>query len=176
MQFSQGSKGGPRGAKSSPTVASVPWKNVRLNYWPSEYMIRSRLTLWHQHPEKMLHLTIGPQITWSDPGLSLVNPPSPLFMQNAYLIGIGAYASVERFCVPPQTALGVIGNIEFPSGGKDYKLYLHVTRDEFNGSPPVAPRLLTSNNRNVFPRLSQTAPIELMFGRVWYKFIIIMWM
>ena len=28
MQFSQGSKGGPRGAKPSPTVASVPWKNI----------------------------------------------------------------------------------------------------------------------------------------------------
>ena len=39
MQFSQGSKGGPRGAKPSPTVASVPWK--------------------------MLRLTIGPQSTWS---------------------------------------------------------------------------------------------------------------
>ena len=170
MRFSQGSKGGPRGAKLSPTMASVPWKNVCLNYWPSEYMIRSRLTLWHQYPEKMLHLTIGPQITWSDPGLSLVkSPSSPLFMQNAYLIGIGAYASVERFCVSPQTALGVIGNIAFPSGRNKGKIIsFTITRDEFNRSPPVGSRLSTSNNRNVFPRLSQTAPIELMFGRVWY--------
>ena len=28
MRFSQGSKGGPSGAKLSPTVASVPWKNL----------------------------------------------------------------------------------------------------------------------------------------------------
>ena len=89
MRFSKGSKGGPRGAKPSPTVESEPWKIFALNYWPSEYMIRSRLPLWHQYPEKMLHLTIGPQIRWSDPGLSLVNPPPP-FMQNGYLIGIGA--------------------------------------------------------------------------------------
>ena len=28
IRFSQGSKGGPRGAKQSPIVASIPWKNV----------------------------------------------------------------------------------------------------------------------------------------------------
>ena len=40
------------------------------------------------------------------------------------------------------------------------------TRDEFTRSPPVAPRLLTSDVRNDFLRLLQTAPFELIFGRV----------
>ena len=57
---------------------------------------------------------------------------------------------------------------------KDYNFTF--TGDEFTRSPPVATRLSTSNSRNVFPSLSQTAPIELMFGRVWHKCIIIMWM
>ena len=85
MQFSQGSKGGPRGQKPSPTV---PWKNVTLNYWPSEYMIRSRLPSWHQYPKKNLHLTIGPQIKWSDPGLSLVS------------VRLSASIGSEIWCLP----------------------------------------------------------------------------
>ena len=52
MWFSQGIKGGSRVAKPFPTVASVPWKNVTLNYLPSEYMFRSRHQLWHQYLEK----------------------------------------------------------------------------------------------------------------------------
>ena len=66
-----------------------------------------------------------------------------------------------------QTALGVIGNIAFPSGRNKGKLISFTfTGDDFNRRPPVAPRLLTSNDKNVFPRLSQTAPIELMFDGV----------
>ena len=64
-----------------------------------------------------------------------------------------------------QTALAVNGNIAFPSGGNKGKIISFTfTGDEFTRSPPVAPRLSTSNDRNVSPRLSQTAPIELMFG------------
>ena len=76
-----------------------------------------------------------------------------------------------------QTALAVIGNIAFPSGRNNGKIISSpFTGDEFTRSPPVAPRLPRSNVRNVFPRLSQTAPIELMFGGVWDKCTIIMWM
>ena len=67
-----------------------------------------------------------------------------------------------------QTALGVIGNIAFPLGRKKGKIISFTfTGDKFKQSPPVAPRLPSSyNDRNVFRRLSQTAPIELMFGGV----------
>ena len=50
------------------------------------------------------------------------------------------------------------------------------TGDEFTRSPAVAPRLSSRNIRNVFPSLSQSAPIELMFCGVWDKCTIIMWM
>ena len=63
--------------------------------------------------------------------------------------------------------VGVIGNIAFPLGRNIGKIISFTFfGDEFNLSPPVAPRLLTSNDRNVFLRLSQAAPIELMFGGV----------
>ena len=76
-----------------------------------------------------------------------------------------------------QTAFAVISNIAFPSGRNKGKIISFTfTGDEFTRSPPVAPRLPSSNLRNVFPRLSQTAPIELMFGGVLDKCIIIMWM
>ena len=66
-----------------------------------------------------------------------------------------------------QTALAVIGNIAFPSGRNKGKIISFTfTGDEFTRSPPVAPRLPSSNVRNVFPRLLQTARIELMFGGV----------
>ena len=66
-----------------------------------------------------------------------------------------------------QANLAVIGNIAFHSGRNKGKIISFTfTGDEFTRSPPVAPRLPSSNLRNVFPRLSQTAPIELMFGGV----------
>ena len=49
-----------------------------------------------------------------------------------------------------QTALAVIGNIAFPSGRNKGKIVSFTfTVDEFTRSPPIAPRLLTSNIRNV---------------------------
>ena len=77
MRFSQGCKGGPRGANPSLNVSSVPWKklyitigtqskwsgpvfhrgintlkNVIPNYWPSNYIIRSCLNIdaWTGRP------------------------------------------------------------------------------------------------------------------------------
>ena len=77
-------------------------------------------------------------------------------------------ALLESCELSSQTALGVIGNIAFPLGeNKGKNLSFTFTGDEFNQSPPVAPRLSTNNDRNVLLRLSQTAPIELMFGGVW---------
>ena len=72
--------------------------------------------------------------------------------------------SQKSYILVSQTALGVIGKIAFPSGGSKGKIISFTfTGDKFNRSPPVAQRLSTSNDRNVLVRLSQTAPIELMF-------------
>ena len=69
--------------------------------------------------------------------------------------------------IGPHTALAVIGNIAFPLGrNKGNILSSSFTGDEFTPSPPVAPRLPTNNVRNAFSRLSQTAPIEIIFGGV----------
>ena len=66
-----------------------------------------------------------------------------------------------------QTALAVIGNIAFPSGrNKEKIISFTFTGDKFTRSSPVEPRLWTNNLKNVFRRLWQTAPIELMFGKV----------
>ena len=59
-----------------------------------------------------------------------------------------------------QPALGVIGNIAFPLRRTKGKIISSpFTGDEFTRSLPVAPRLPTSDVRNVFP-------IELIFGGV----------
>ena len=76
-----------------------------------------------------------------------------------------------------QASLAVIGIIAFPSGRNKGKIISFTfTGDEFTRSPPVVPRLPSRNVRNVFLSLSQSAPIELMFGAVWDKCTIIMWM
>ena len=65
------------------------------------------------------------------------------------------------------TALAVIDNIAFLSGrNKEKNKSFTFTGDEFFRSLSVAPRLATSNIRDVFLKLLQTAPIELMFGGV----------
>ena len=63
-----------------------------------------------------------------------------------------------------QASLAVIGNIALPSGrNKEKIISFTFTGDEFTRSHPVAPRLPSRNVRNVFPSLSQSAPIELMY-------------
>ena len=63
-----------------------------------------------------------------------------------------------------QAGPGVIGNIAFPlSRNKEKLITPPFTEDEFTRSPPVALRLPSSDIRNVFPSLSQTSPIELIF-------------
>ena len=47
MRFSQGSKGGPRGAKPSSTVASVPWK-IYHHYDYQIPLITTKLKLWQE--------------------------------------------------------------------------------------------------------------------------------
>ena len=56
---------------------------------------------------------------------------------------------------------------------KDYKLYLHWGR--VHPESASGPRLPSRNVSNVFPSLSQSAPIELMVGGFWDKCTIIMW-
>ena len=66
-----------------------------------------------------------------------------------------------------QSALDVIDNIAFPSSRNKGKFISPpFTEDEFTRSPPVALSLPTSDVSYVFPRLSQTSPIELIFGGV----------
>ena len=54
---------------------------------------------------------------------------------------------------PAQTSIAVMGNIAFPSGrNKGNIISFTFTGDEFTRSPSVAPRLPSSNLRNVFNR------------------------
>ena len=84
------------------------------------------------------------------------------------LLGRGETAcvlcSLAAWQVLAQAALGVLGNIAFPSSRNKEKLITPpFTEDEFTRSPPVALRLPSSDIRNVFPSLLQTSPIELIF-------------
>ena len=66
-----------------------------------------------------------------------------------------------------QSTLAVIGNIAFSSSRNKGKFISPpFTEDEFTRGPPVALSLPTSDVSYVFPRLSQTSPIELIFGGV----------
>ena len=63
--------------------------------------------------------------------------------------------------------LAVIGNIAFSSSKKKGKIINSpFTGDEFTRSPSVAQKLPKSDVREIFQRLLQTAPIELIFGGV----------
>ena len=64
-----------------------------------------------------------------------------------------------------QSALGVIGNIAFPSTSNKGELISPSSPEyEFTWNLPVAQRLTTNDVRNVFLRLWHPYPIELKFG------------
>ena len=71
----------------------------------------------------------------------------------------------DKPALQAQPALDVLGIIAFPSSRNKGKIISPpFTEYEFTRSLPVAQCLPTSDVRNVLPRLSQTSPIEVIFG------------
>ena len=83
-----------------PIVASIRWKNVTLNYWPSDQMIRSRQPIMASIPWKNVTFNYWP----SDIMISSRQPiVAPITWKKCYtsLSAIGCYPHMSRELVIP---------------------------------------------------------------------------